>query len=118
MWLLALLLAFPAVSPRGAVAAAHPLASEAGASMLRRGGNAVDAAVAAAFAHSVVEPQSSGIGGGGFALVYTARDRQVQIVDFREVAPAAARPDMYLRDGQARQDLANAGALSVAVPGA
>jgi gamma-glutamyltranspeptidase / glutathione hydrolase len=107
-----------AVSPHGAVATAHPLASEAGASMLRRGGNAIDAAVAAAFALSVVEPQSSGIGGGGFALVYTARDRQVHIVDFREVAPAAARPDMYLRDGQARQDLANAGPLSIGVPGA
>src|SRR5438067_1005379 len=118
MLLLGLLLAFSAVSPRGAVAAAHPLASEAGASMLRRGGNAIDAAVAAAFALAVVEPQSSGIVGGGFALVYTARDRQVHVIDFREVAPAAARPDMYLRDGQARQDLANAGALSIAVPGA
>src|SRR5256885_8451146 len=113
MLMLALLLAFPAVSPRGAVAAAHPLAAEAGASMLRRGGNAVDAAVAAAFALSVVEPVSSGIGGGGFALVYTARDRQVHVVDFREVAPAAARPDMYLQDGQARQDLAEAGSLSL-----
>src|SRR5437764_9363489 len=116
--LVALVLATAAVSPRGAVATAHPLASEAGASLLRHGGNAFDAAVAAAFALSVVEPQSSGIGGGGFALVYTARDRQVHIVDFREVAPAAARPDMYLRDGQARQDLANAGPLSIGVPGA
>ncbi|HET7785045.1 MAG TPA: gamma-glutamyltransferase [Myxococcales bacterium] len=113
-----LLLAFPAVSPRGAVAAAHPLAAEAGASVMRRGGNAVDAAVAAAFALNVVEPQSSGIGGGGFALVYTARDRKVRVVDFREVGPAAARPDMYIQDGQPRQDLANAGPLSVAVPAA
>jgi len=116
--LVALLVATAAVSPRGAVATAHPLASEAGASLLRHGGNAFDAAVAAAFALSVVEPQSSGIGGGGFALVYTARDRQVHVIDFREVGPAAARPDMYLRDGQARQDLANAGPLSVGVPGA
>ena len=116
--LVALLLATEAVSPRGAVATAHPLASEAGASLLRHGGNAIDAAVAAAFALSVVEPQSSGIGGGGFALVYTARDRLVHVVDFREVAPAAARPDMYLEGGQARQDLANAGPLSVGVPGA
>jgi gamma-glutamyltranspeptidase/glutathione hydrolase len=116
--LAALLVATAAVSPRGAVATAHPLASEAGASLLRHGGNAVDAAVAAAFALSVVEPQSSGIGGGGFALVYTARDRQVHVVDFREVAPAAARPDMYLQGGQARQDLADAGPLSIAVPGA
>ncbi len=118
MLMLALLLAFPAVSPRGAVAAAHPLAAEAGASMLRRGGNAVDAAVAAAFALSVVEPVSSGLGGGGFALVYTARDRQVHVLDFREVGPLAARPDMYVQDGQARQDFANAGPLSVAVPSA
>src|SRR4051812_49474346 len=118
MWMLALLLAFPAVSPRGAVAAAHPLAAEAGASMLRRGGNAVDAAVAAAFALGVVEPKSSGIGGGGFALVYTAKVRQVHVIDFREVAPLAARPDMYVVDGPPRQDLANAGALSVAVPAA
>ena len=116
--LVALLLATAAVSPHGAVATAHPLASEAGASLLRHGGNAFDAAAAAAFALSVVEPQSSGIGGGGFALVYTARDRQVHVIDFREVGPAAARPDMYMRDGQARQDLANVGPLSIGVPGA
>src|SRR5204862_5080505 len=107
MWMLALLLAFPAVSPRGAVAAAHPLAAEAGASVLRRGGNAVDAAVAAAFALNVVEPQSSGVGGGGFALVYTARDKKVHVLDFREVGPARARPDMYVIEGEPRQDLAN-----------
>src|SRR5205814_1880249 len=118
MWMLALLLAFPAVSPRGAVAAAHPLAAEAGASVMRRGGNAVDAAVAAAFAMAVVEPQSSGLGGGGFALVYTARDRQVHAIDFREVAPLSARPDMYIVDGKPRQDLANAGPMSIAVPAA
>jgi gamma-glutamyltranspeptidase/glutathione hydrolase len=118
MVLLALLLAFPAVSPHGAVAAAHPLAAEAGASLLRRGGNAVDAAVAAAFALGVVEPQSSGIGGGGFALVYTAKDRQVHAIDFREIAPGRATQDMYLEKGQPRQDLADVGPLSVAVPAA
>src|SRR3989454_10061245 len=109
MLLVALLLAFPAVSPRGAVAAAHPLAAEAGASMLRRGGNAVDAAVAAPFALSVGEPVSSGLGGGGFALVYTARGRQGHVLDFCEGGPLAARPDMYVQDGPARPDLGHAG---------
>src|SRR5579862_8847332 len=115
MMLLALLLALPVASPKGAVAAAHPLAAEAGASMLRRGGNAVDAAVAAAFALGVVEPMSSGLGGGGFALVYTASDRTVHAIDFRETAPAAAKPDLFVKDGAPRPDLAQAGPLSVAV---
>src|SRR3954447_23859247 len=97
-----LLVAFPAVSPDGAIAAANPLAAEAGAAILRRGGNAIDAAVAAAFALAVVEPESSGLAGGGFAVLYTSADRQVHVLDFREVGPAKAKPDMYLRDGQAR----------------
>src|SRR5512137_1845616 len=97
--LLALALSVTAASPRGAVATAHPLASDAAASILRAGGNAADAAVAAAFALSVVENQSSGIGGGGFALVWDARERRVHALDFREVAPAGARPDMFLRGG-------------------
>jgi gamma-glutamyltranspeptidase/glutathione hydrolase len=112
------LLATAAVSAHGAVAAAHPLAAEAGASVLRRGGNAVDAAVAAAFALNVVEPQSSGIGGGGFALVYVAREKKVHVLDFREAAPMAARPDMFIVDGKPRPDLSDAGPLSVAVPAA
>src|SRR5512141_908740 len=93
--LLAVLLSFTAVSPRGAVATPQPLASEAAAAVLREGGNAADAAVAAALALAVVEPESSGLGGGGFALVHTARDGKVVALDFREVAPAAARPDLF-----------------------
>src|SRR5438270_5132658 len=116
--LVALVLATAAVSPRGAVATGHPLASEAGAAVLRHGGNAVDAAVATAFTLAVVEPQSSGLGGGGFALVYLARDRKVRVIDFREVAPAAATPQMYVQDGKVREDLARDGPLAVAVPGA
>src|SRR5438046_10035745 len=99
MWMLALLLAFPAVSPRGAVAAAHPLAAEAGASVMRRGGNAVDAAVAAAFALNVVEPKSSGIGGGGFALVYTAKDRLGHVLEFPEIGPPAPDPEHCSKGG-------------------
>ena len=118
MFILALLLSLASVSPRAAIATGHPLASEAGAAVLRRGGNAVDAAVAAAFTLGVVRQQSCGIAGGGFALVYTARDRKIHALDFREVAPARATPDMFVEDGKPRQDLANAGVLSVAVPAA
>src|SRR5512137_2739542 len=116
--LLPLLLAHVAVSPRGAVATAHPAASEAGAAVLRAGGNAADAAVAAAFALSVAEPQSSGIGGGGLALVYVAREGRVYALDFRETAPAAATKDMFLVDGKPDPLRSRCGGLAVAVPGA
>ena len=95
--------------PRGAVAADHPLASEAGASMLRQGGNAVDAAIAAVLSQGVVQPSSSGLGGGGFAIVVTAKGEATGL-DFREVAPAAATRDMF-----AAADSRNGG-LAVAVP--
>jgi len=116
--LLALALSVTAASPRGAVATAHPLASEAAAAVLRAGGNAADAAVAAAFALGVVENQSSGIGGGGFALVYDAKARKVHALDFREVAPGKARPDMFLRNGAPDPGRSLDGGLAVAVPGA
>lgn len=116
--ILALALSVTATSPRGAVATAHPLASDVAAQVLREGGNAVDAAVAAAFALSVVEPESSGIGGGGFALLYVAREDRVYALDFREVAPRAATPDLFAgapREGPPRS---LDGGLAVAVPGA
>ncbi len=117
--LLLLLLSATAVSPRGAVATAHPIASEAAAAVLREGGNAVDAAVAAAFALSVVEPESSGLGGGGFALVHLAREGRTVALDFREVAPASARPDMFAGPRpEGVPSLSLDGGTSVAVPGA
>ncbi|HEX9242669.1 MAG TPA: gamma-glutamyltransferase [Anaeromyxobacter sp.] len=116
--LLAAALSTTAASPRGAIATAHPLASEAGAAVLRAGGNAVDAAVAAAFALSVVENQSSGIGGGGFALVWDAKAGKVHAIDFREVAPGRARPDMFARNGEPGAGRSLDGGLAVAVPGA
>ncbi|HYO56476.1 gamma-glutamyltransferase [Archangium sp.] len=102
----------------GAVATAHPVASEAALRMLEKGGNAVDAAVAAAFTLAVVGPYHSGIGGGGFALVHDAKTGGTQVLDFREVAPKAATRDMYLKDGQVVPGLSTDGATSVAVPGA
>ena len=74
------------MSERGVVAAQHRLAAEAGARILRAGGNAVDAAIAAALAVGVVEPWLSGIGGGGFMLLRTAHDGQVHGIDFGMVA--------------------------------
>src|SRR5512133_2845897 len=114
----ALLLSGMAASPKAAIATAHPLASEAGASVLRAGGNAFDAAVAAAFTLSVVENQRSGIAGGGFAVAWVARERKVHVLDFREVAPAAATRDVFVRDGKPDPRLAQEGGLAVAVPGA
>ncbi len=103
---------------RGAVATAHPLASEAALQMLARGGNATDAAVAAAFTLAVVGPYHSGLGGGGFALVHAGKEGRTQVLDFREVAPRGATRDMYVKAGRVVPGLSTDGALSVAVPGA
>lgn len=108
------------VYPHAVVAADHPLASQAGREMLRRGGNVVDAAVAAAFTLSVVRPASSGIGGGGFLVFWDAESKRGVALDYRERAPRKATRDMYLRAAGEEQDaaeLSRKGALSVAVPG-
>jgi gamma-glutamyltranspeptidase / glutathione hydrolase len=84
------------VGEDGMVATAHPLASEIGAEVLRTGGNAIDAAVAIQFALTVVEPMMSGIGGGGFMMVYDGKTKETTIVNSRERAPAGATPDMFL----------------------
>jgi gamma-glutamyltranspeptidase / glutathione hydrolase len=102
----------------GAVATEHRLASEAGIEMLRRGGNAVDAAVAAALATGVVNPSSSGLGGGGFVLFWNAKKHRAHAIDFRESAPSGASQDMYVRaDGSLDADASKTGPLAVAVPG-
>jgi gamma-glutamyltranspeptidase/glutathione hydrolase len=101
----------------GMVAADHRLASQAGVEILQGGGNAVDAAVATAFAVGVVNPSSSGIGGGGFMLIFLARSGGAVALDYRETAPAAAAQDMFVRDGQVVPELSRHGGLAVAVPG-
>jgi gamma-glutamyltranspeptidase/glutathione hydrolase len=104
--------------PAGLVIADSELASNAGMEILKRGGNAVDAAVATAFALAVVDQASSGLGGGGFMVVYDASERRAHALDFRETAPEAARADLYSRNGKPARDLSLTGALAVAVPGA
>ncbi|HMO74919.1 MAG TPA: gamma-glutamyltransferase family protein [Sphingopyxis sp.] len=88
-----------AAERRAFLAAAHPLAVEAGRDVLRRGGNAIDAAVAIQAMLSLVEPQSSGLGGGAFLVHYDAATRTIAVYDGRETAPAGATPGMFLDKG-------------------
>jgi gamma-glutamyltranspeptidase/glutathione hydrolase len=107
-----------AAAPDGVVAVSHPAAAAAGARMLAAGGNAIDAAAAVQFALNVVEPQSSGIGGGGFMLVHVAKTGETFIVDSRERAPARASADQFAPDGLPMPfPLASTSGLAVGVPG-
>ena len=110
----------PRAEPQSMVAAANPLAVDAGLDALRKGGSAVDAAIAVQMVLGVVEPQSSGLGGGGFLLYYDAASRAITVYDGRETAPAGATPTMFLGiDGKPlpfREAVVSG--ISVGVPGA
>ena len=100
------------------VAAAHPLAAEAGAEVLKRGGSAVDAAIAVQAMLGLVEPESSGIGGGAFMLHWSESEKRLRSYDGRETAPAAAKPDRFMKDGKPLTFMdAAVGGQSVGVPG-
>ena len=109
----------PAKGSRHMVAAGHPLAAEAGRDILRRGGNALDAAIATEMVLSLVEPQASGIGGGAFLMHFAAKTGAIDAYDGRETAPKSAHAYMFL-DGtgkpRKRRD-AGVGGLGVGVPG-
>ena len=108
----------PAHPPGVAIASAHALATDAGLEILREGGNAFDAAVAVSAALSVVEPVSSGLGGGGFFLLHDAKSGRDVFVDAREVAPQSATPARYLdANGELDRDKAENGAASAGIPG-
>jgi gamma-glutamyltranspeptidase/glutathione hydrolase len=108
-----------ALSARHMVAAANPLAAEAGREILRAGGSAIDAAIAVQLVLNLVEPQSSGLGGGAFIVHWHQGRREVTTLDGRETAPAAAKPDRFLAaDGKPQAFMAAVvGGKSVGVPG-
>jgi len=100
------------------VASAHPLATQAGIEILKKGGNAFDAAVAITAAIAVVEPSGSGLGGGGFWLMHQSSNGESQMLDGRETAPAAAHRDMYLDStGEIIPKLSIDGPLAAGIPG-
>ncbi|MBX9684952.1 MAG: gamma-glutamyltransferase [Hyphomicrobium sp.] len=100
------------------IVAANPLAAEAGLEMLRRGGSAVDAAIASQLILGLVEPQSSGLGGGAFIIHWDAKSRALSTIDGRETAPSSATPDRFIRGGRPMpfMDAVRSG-LSVGIPG-
>ena len=123
---IALVIALPAqaqvtetVAKRHMIAAANPHAAQAGLEMMRAGGSAVDAAIATQMVLGLVEPESSGIGGGAFMLVYDAKAKRTTSFDGREMAPASATPTMFLdANGQPRsKGEVIPGGLSVGIPG-
>ena len=107
----------PTVGARGMVVSQNGTASRIGADILKQGGNAVDAAVAVAFALAVTLPRAGNIGGDGFMTLYDAKARKVHVIDFRGVAPKAATLERFLDDKGKEADEASKGYLAPAVPG-
>jgi len=108
---------YPERAKQGMVVSSHYLASQAGVEILKKGGNAIDAAIATGFALAVTHPSAGNIGGGGFMIVHMS-DGRITAFDFREKAPAAAHEKMYLdANGQYIDDLNHEGYLAVGVPG-
>jgi len=104
--------------PQAGIATAHPLATQAGHDVLAQGGNAFDAAVVITATLAVVEPYSSGLGGGGFWLLHRASDGKQVMIDGREIAPGRAYRDMYLdANGEVRQAASVDGPLAAGIPG-
>lgn len=116
--LVAFVLPLPALAAGGVVSSADPRASAAGQEILRAGGSAADAAMAMMLALTVVEPQSSGIGGGGFMVYHDGRTGKIATINGREKAPASATPELFMRDGKPMGYMqAFPGGISTGVPG-
>jgi gamma-glutamyltranspeptidase/glutathione hydrolase len=108
----------PVVAQKGMVATQHKLATEAGLEILKKGGNAVDAAVAVGFSLAVVLPRAGNLGGGGFMMVHDASSGQTKALNYREMAPGKSKRDMYLdTDGNVDNELLNFKYPASGVPG-
>src|SRR5262249_40085047 len=118
VWPLAIYADAPSKPAKAGIASAHPLATQAGLEILKQGGNAFDAAVAVSAALAVVEPSSSGLGGGGFWLLHRASDGGDVMLDAREVAPAARWRARFLdKQGNVVPGLSMNSALAAGIPG-
>ncbi len=105
------------IGKNGMVAAAHPLASAAGIEILKAGGNAIDAAIATGLALNMVEPNASGLGGGGFMVIRFAKTGEVAVIDYREMAPGASTKDMYASEQSSKERWTIEGGKSIGIPG-
>ena len=108
----------PEVAKQGMVSTQNAIASKVGLNVLKKGGNAIDAAVAVGFALAVVLPRAGNLGGGGFMLIYSAKDKNVTAIDYREKAPLLAHQDMFLdENGRPVPEKSRSSYLAIGVPG-
>ena len=108
----------PIEAKNGMVVTSEVIATQIGVDILKRGGNAIDAAVAIGFAMAVTYPRAGNIGGGGFMLIHSAKTRKVVAIDYREIAPALAHKDMFLNKiGDVDNKLSRFSHLSAGIPG-
>jgi gamma-glutamyltranspeptidase/glutathione hydrolase len=106
------------VASKAALSTVSPAATQVGLAVMKRGGNAIDAAVAVSFALAVTHPQAGNIGGGGFLVFYEAKTKSVWTLDYREIAPGAAKRDMYVQADGNPSKASQTGPLAGGVPGA
>src|SRR3954469_9292054 len=105
------------VASKAALSTVSPAATQVGVAVMKRGGNAIDAAVAVSFALAVTHPQAGNIGGGGFLVFYEAKTKSVWTLDYREIAPGAAKRDMYVQADSNPSKASQTGPLAGGVPG-